>query len=221
MAKAKKSKAVHKAKPKAVKQAKHTSAKSNSKSPSQKTKAAAHLYASPPKETLTRPKSVTIPLKESSEDYSTIPSFAPSIPVSSYQSPSMAMVSTISSGTHSFGAVVFILLSVVGFWFSLIFVSRSSWLSFLLSLAVMVICLDSFMSSIYRREEAKHPMQPIGIENMHQLTMHLFMLLAIIAVVFGVAFWLQGKWVMLLLSMGAAVVAFDNMLVAKKKHETH
>jgi hypothetical protein len=210
----------HKAKPKPSKKA--ASRSKPSKSASKKILSQSHLYASPPKDTLTKPKSITVPLKESEPiSYSTMPSFAPSIPVSSYNGVTYPPLSTANSGIHSFGAIVFLLLSIVGFWFSLIFVSRSQWISFLFSLAVMVICLDSFMSSVYRREESKHPMQPMGISNMHQLSMHMFLLLALIAVVFGIAFFLDGRWIMLLLSIGAAVVAFDNMLLAKRKHEIH
>ncbi len=223
---AKKAKKSAKAKPKSKPKAKQKAvkkAKVRSKSSSVKQiKAKGQSYAAPPRDTLARPKSVTIPLEKTEEDYSTIPSFAPSIPVSSSQGgPSMALIAQTSSGIHSFGAVVFLLLAAVGYWFSLIFVSQSQWLSFLLSLAVMIICLDSFLASLYRRQEAKHPMEPSGMQNMHQLSMHVFLLLAIIAVVFSIAFWLQGKWIMLLLALGAAIVAFDNMFLAKGKHETH
>ncbi len=217
---AKKAKKSAKAKPKAVKKAQVS--RSSKKRPVKKITAKNQAYQSPPKDIVATPKSVTIPLQESEpQEISTISSFAPSIPAPIQESPTMASVSRTSSGIHSYGALVFLLLAGVGYWFSLIFVSNSQWLSFLFALAVMVICLDTFMASLYRRQEAKHPLDPPGIQNLHQLTMHLFLLLALIAVVFAVAFWLQGRWIMLLLSIGAAVVAFDNMIVAKKKHETH
>lgn len=218
--KAGKSKSTPKARSKHAKRQTRPSVRSkSSKSTSKKVLDQSHLYAAPPKENVARPKSVTISLKE--EGYSTIPSFAPSIPVSTNNGVVYPPLSSVNSGIHSFGAVVFLLLSAIGFLFCLIFASRMQWVSFLFSLAVMVICLDSFMASIYKREETKHSMQPIGIQNMHQLSMHLFLLLALIAVVFGIAFWLEGRWIMLLLAIGAGVVAFDNMLLAKKKHDTH
>jgi hypothetical protein len=218
-----------KAKPKAKAAKVAKSKKTGSKKTSPAIKAKGIAYAAPPKDTITRPKSVTIPLaKEEAQEtsYSTIPSFAPSIPApvassTTSSTSELGRIAKTSSGIHSFGAVVFLLLAVVGYWFSLVFVSKSQWLSFLFSLAVMIICLDSFMATMLRREEAKHPLSQPGMQNMHQLMMHLFLLLAIIAAVFALSFWLQGRWIMLLVALGAAVVAVDNMLLAKKKHETH
>src|SRR3989338_8807510 len=188
-----------KAKPKAAKKAKARSPSSSVR----QIKAKGQSYAAPPKDPLVRPKSVTIPLETNeklsqSTELLTLPSFAPTVPAPAMETKSMASIAEASSGIHSFGAVVFLLLAAVGYWFSLIFVLKTQWLPFLFSLAVMGICIDSFLASLYRRQEAKHPMEPPGMQNMHQLSMHVFLLLAIISVVFSIAFWLEGKWIMLL-----------------------
>jgi hypothetical protein len=191
-----------------------------SKSSSQTIKAKGITYAAPPKDAVARPKSVTVQLEKT--DYSTTPSFAPTIPAPTMESGErIGIVSRISVGTHSSGALVFLLLAAAGYWLSLVFVSKGQWLSFLFSLMVMIFCLDSFMTIMARRQEAKHPLELPGMQNLHQLSMHVFLLLGIVAIVFAIAFWLQGRWIMLLLSLGAAVVAFDNMIAAKKRHETH
>ncbi|HLD86628.1 MAG TPA: hypothetical protein VJB12_01050 [Candidatus Nanoarchaeia archaeon] len=117
---------------------------------------------------------------------------------------------------HHYSAIGFLFSAVWGFVFALHFAAISNWLLFLISLALFIIGLDKFMFSLRKKKEVLGEFKMPTMESLHHFSAHIFLLFALIGLIFAITFWLKGQWLMLLFSAVVLILGVDNMLMAKR-----
>ncbi len=120
---------------------------------------------------------------------------------------------------HRFCSIAFLASVILGFIFALRFAGKGHWLFFLVSILIFIIGIDKFIVSLRNERELKGTPRQEVIKRLHSFSAHLFLLLSLVGIVFGITFWLKGEWIMLLLSIAAAIMGFDAMHHARKNHQ--
>lgn len=119
---------------------------------------------------------------------------------------------------HYYSSLGFLAASVWGFVFALKFAAQRHWLFFLVSMGVFIISADNIIVSLRNARVRQEGSIGHHLTWLHRFSAHVFFLFALIGTVFGITFWLQGQWLMLLLSLAVVVIGLDNTWHAKRNH---
>ncbi|MBS3111097.1 hypothetical protein J4435_03290 [Candidatus Woesearchaeota archaeon] len=176
----------------------------------------ASFYASLPKTTY-QTRSIRIPLSTKSQPPSPAHSLPPPDSAPHYSMPSRRP-SPSSAKMHYYSSLGFLAASVWGFIFALKFAAQRHWLFFLISMGVFIIGADNIIISLRNARAEQGRLTGEHVTWLHRFSAHVFFLFALIGIVFGITFWLQGQWLMLLLSLAVVVIGLDNMWHAKRNH---
>jgi len=172
-------------------------------------------YSVPPKTTF-QTKSIRIPLSRKSQPVPELPFVqAPDREARMQHAGTMVVP---PKRMHYYSSLVFLAASIWGLVFALKFASEKNWLLFLISIITFLVGVDNVVVSLHKASAQQNNLPYTDVIRVHRFSAHIFFLLALLGMVFGVTFWLQGKWIMLLLSAAVVIIGLDSMYHAKRNH---